>query len=970
MIRFIFIICSLFVMSVSVFGQNALDKDLDKSFHKYNLVELDNKVVLEKAKSEQPIEFQAYGREFQFVLTPNDLRAGNYKAIESNDSGEREMERAEVITYKGKLSNDLDSEVRFTITEENIEGLMYTGGGEKFFVTKARKYSKNARKDDIIVYGEGDLIKTVDLSNDSPNQPDDIEGKVDLGLDAVKPYIFKGTAMAAAEATVELRVLEVATDADYLWVTQSGGGAAANNEILGIMNLVDGIYKRDLNLTVKVTFQNVWTTPDPYTGTTLDAVLNSFQNYWNANFSYAQYPRDAAHLYTGKLSNGGISSADFVCRYPAWAYSLTARSGGNNYLITAHEIGHSLGAKHVESTGSCTNSIMNPVISYLATSFCDVSQTQIQNYVSTYGSCLTTSGTTTTPTPTPTPPSTSYTLVASPSTIAPSGEITISWTAPNGSSSVDWIGFFRVGTSNTQYLAYLATGGATSGSATLPWTEPGQYEFRYLLNNTYTSVASSNIVTVVGQSTPTPTPVFTPTPTPTPTLTPTPTPTPVFTPTPTPTPIFTPTATPTLTPTPTPIITPTPSGVRTNVASAANGGVASASSEFVHNVFSYAPSVAIDGIRTWAITGGWKDATANSYPDWLQIDFNGSKTINEIDVFTVRDDISNSVEPTESDTFNLYGITAFDVQYWNGSSWVTVPNGSITNNNKVLTKLVFSAVTTTRIRVVVNNALASYSRIVEIEAWSGSSVNSTPTPTPVFTPTPTATPTPTPTPTPVVTPTPVSTPPGITPTPSGVRTNVASAANGGVASASSEFVHNVFSYAPSVAIDGIRTWAITGGWKDATANSYPDWLQIDFNGSKTINEIDVFTVRDDISNSVEPTESDTFNLYGITAFDVQYWNGSSWVTVPNGSITNNNKVLTKLVFSAVTTTRIRVVVNNALASYSRIVEVEAWSNGSVSQTTTSMPDTNAFAANSGRETLGGEVVAWLNNTYDVLSTIL
>ncbi len=191
MIRSIFIICSLFVTSLSVFGQNALDKDLSKSFHKYNLVELDNKVVLEKVKSEQPIEFQAYGREFQFVLMPNDLRAGNYKAIESTASGEREMERAEVITYKGKLSGDPDSEVRFSVTEGNIEGLIYTGGGEKFFVTKARKYSKRARKDDIIVYGEGDLIKTVDLSNDTPNLPDDVEGKVDLGLDAVKPYILK-----------------------------------------------------------------------------------------------------------------------------------------------------------------------------------------------------------------------------------------------------------------------------------------------------------------------------------------------------------------------------------------------------------------------------------------------------------------------------------------------------------------------------------------------------------------------------------------------------------------------------------------------------------------------------------------------------------------------------------------------------------------------------------------------------------
>jgi hypothetical protein len=70
-----------------------------------------------------------------------------------------------------------------------------------------------------------------------------------------------------------------------------------------------------------------------------------------------------------------------------------------------------------------------------------------------------------------------------------------------------------------------------------------------------------------------------------------------------------------------------------------------------------------------------------------------------------------------STTFTSYGITDFDVQYWNGSAWVTVPNGSIVNNNKVWTKLTFSPVTTSRIRVVVNNALATFSRVVELEAW-------------------------------------------------------------------------------------------------------------------------------------------------------------------------------------------------------------------------------------------------------------
>jgi len=151
----------------------------------------------------------------------------------------------------------------------------------------------------------------------------------------------------------------------------------------------------------------------------------------------------------------------------------------------------------------------------------------------------------------------------------------------------------------------------------------------------------------------------------------------------------------------------------------------------------------------WSAGGYWNDATVNSYPDWLQIDFSGSKTINEIDVFTFQDNYSNPIEPTESTTFSSYGITSFDVQYWNGSTWITVPNGSVNNNNKIWTKIVFSPLTTTRIRVVVNNALAGYSRIVEVEAWSGSgSITPTPTPTPTFTPTPTPTPTFTPTPTP------------------------------------------------------------------------------------------------------------------------------------------------------------------------------------------------------------------------------
>ena len=105
------------------------------------------------------------------------------------------------------------------------------------------------------------------------------------------------------------------------------------------------------------------------------------------------------------------------------------------------------------------------------------------------------------------------------------------------------------------------------------------------------------------------------------------------------------------------------------------------------------------------------------WPDWAQINFAGTQTISEIDVFTLQDNYSNPVDPTTSMTFTKYGETAYDVQYWDGGSWVTVPGGSVTGNNKVWRTFSFPAVTTDRIRVVVNSALAGYSRIVEIEAY-------------------------------------------------------------------------------------------------------------------------------------------------------------------------------------------------------------------------------------------------------------
>lgn len=93
----------------------------------------------------------------------------------------------------------------------------------------------------------------------------------------------------------------------------------------------------------------------------------------------------------------------------------------------------------------------------------------------------------------------SHLLDPTPQHLNPSGTVTINWTVPAGSATLDWIGLFRVGDPNTSYDRFRSfyTGGAASGSRTISLpTTPGQYEFRYFLNNSFTLVARSVTVTV------------------------------------------------------------------------------------------------------------------------------------------------------------------------------------------------------------------------------------------------------------------------------------------------------------------------------------------------------------------------------------------------------------------------------------------------------------------------------------------
>jgi hypothetical protein len=332
------------------------------------------------------------------------------------------------------------------------------------------------------------------------------------------------------------------------------------------------------------------------------------------------------------------------------------------------------------------------------------------------------------------------------------------------------------------------------------------------------------------------------------------------------------------------------SNIRTNVALASNGGVASASS----SSSGYAVTNVNDGKRTSQYIAStnqifyWADATPGSNPDWVQVTFNGQKSIDEIDIFSVQDwPGAESEEPTETMTGTKYVATDFEVQYWTGSAWATVPGGNVVGNNKIWRKFTFSPITTSKIRLLIHKSPNPYSYNAEIMAFG---TDAAPLPT---------------------------------------KTNIALASNGGVASASS----SSSGYSVANVNDGKRTSQYIAStnqifyWADATPGVSPDWVQVAFNGQKSIDEIDIFSVQDwPGAESEEPTETMTGTKYVATDFEVQYWTGSAWATVPGGNVAGNSKIWRKFTFSPITTSKIRLLIHRSPNPYSYNAEIEAYSS--------------------------------------------
>jgi len=391
-------------LCLSGFAQTDLLKsDLENSFKNANVVRLNKTDAIRRAKASQTLSISTPNKNFELSLTPRDLRSSRYLAEDETENGRRRLAKPEVTTYTGTVAGETESNVRLTIDESGVVGF-FGSDRERYFIEPAKKYSKYAGTDEFVVYQAKDV-----LMNKTFNCPEDLTKEIADGKEMV-------LSQNTPENITGTRTLEMATDADREFVNSVAGAATANSKILSTLNMVEGFYHTEFNLTLSIVYQHTWSTADTFETATpvvrpdrncnaalpASKVLCNIQDWWESNVPTTQVPRDVTHLFSYKASLQGMGYAyvGVMCLKPSFAYGFSGRLPlewnweAMNVMITTHELGHNLGAVHPQDVSpapaDCNGYLMDRQLDgNTQFAMCGYSKTQVNSFVSSNNGCMT-----------------------------------------------------------------------------------------------------------------------------------------------------------------------------------------------------------------------------------------------------------------------------------------------------------------------------------------------------------------------------------------------------------------------------------------------------------------------------------------------------------------------------------------------------------------------------------------------------
>ncbi|MFN6145231.1 MAG: M12 family metallo-peptidase [Planctomycetota bacterium] len=273
-------------------------------------------------------------------VAPFDVRSQGFQLwVRAGDQLTEVTPPPAVTTWRGAIAGEVGSAVAATIDNGSLTAYVRRGSGDVWVVQPLRAVVPGAAATAHAVFRGADTLPHPGFCG-----------------------VTQGAAPAPAGGGEDIvYACELALEADFpLFQANLSSIANTQNDVLGVVNAVDLIYRNDVQIDLTVSQLVVNSTPDPYTSSVAGTLLSQFQQRWTT--TYAAVPRDVAHLMTGRnvgqASGGtiGLAYVGAVCN-PSFGYGLSQTRFSANFglrvAVTAHELGHNFNATHCDGQAGC-----------------------------------------------------------------------------------------------------------------------------------------------------------------------------------------------------------------------------------------------------------------------------------------------------------------------------------------------------------------------------------------------------------------------------------------------------------------------------------------------------------------------------------------------------------------------------------------------------------------------------------------
>jgi len=365
--------CTLFGQKFQLIKTKPESRQLDLTFNQYNTYTFNLSSIDSELKKNigATIQLSSEDFEIELELAPVNLLSADFgiKAIGKN--GVQYIDYNETNTYVAYDAANPDISYRYYISDTRFQG-MFQYKGELYRIESRKRYDKLAALDEIIVYKPEDRIIKKDEENYSCQLLDE-----DITHGSHKDQSTNRSITGCSE-------VELAIAADYLLFEEQGGIDGVLEELVSILNDVQGDYSVQFDDAIEFKIVELMVSMcdecDPWISTNSIFSLLSWFKDWGLNDGFEK-PHDLGLLWTDRVTNGGVVGVAYLnslCgtnRYSAMRHFTN--DPGKLRMMASHEIGHTFGCPHNYSTSnsSCHPNpgrprlIMDPIVNSAAVSW-------------------------------------------------------------------------------------------------------------------------------------------------------------------------------------------------------------------------------------------------------------------------------------------------------------------------------------------------------------------------------------------------------------------------------------------------------------------------------------------------------------------------------------------------------------------------------------------------------------------------